>query len=390
MPFYHRVGDIPRVKHCTFYKKDGKSLYREELFSSKGFSGIYSNKYHVHLPTALRSMKELDLHKDVAWPEAPVLYFHCFTDDKQTPGNFMTSRNVFLENPHCIISTAHPSEDTDDFYRNAYAAEYVFIHHGTGTFYSEFGKIRFEEGDQFIIPRAVTYQLKFDNWKGNKIFVVESDTAFEIPSHYRNDYGQMEEHAPYAERDFKCPEFHKAVDETGDFRIIVKAGRRYFEHIAPHHPFDVVGWDGFLYPFAFNIKSFHPKVGRIHLPPPVHLVFNTQHFVVCNFNPRPFDWHPDAIPAPYFHSNIDSDEVLYYVEGDFMSRKGIKEGSITLHPGGMPHGPQPGKTEASIGKKRTDEYAIMVDTFLPLRPTTNLRDTVDEAYAQSWLNNSKK
>jgi len=385
MPFYHKLGDIPRVKHTAFLKPDGKSLYREELVSSKGFSGIYSNLYHIHLPTELKKSRPLPPRKNVDWPEAPVLWMHFFTDKMQSKGNFITARNVFLRNPHCIISTAHPGEDTDDFYRNAYGAEYVFIHHGSGTFLSEYGKIRFEPGDQFIIPRAVTHQFKFDTYGGNKMLIVESDTAFEIPNHYRTDYGQFAEHAPYAERDFKPPHEIEPQDEAGEFRVVLKAGDKYFEHIVPHHPFDVVGWDGYLFPFAFNIRSFHPKVGRIHLPPPVHLVFKTGHFIMCNFNPRPFDWYPNAIPAPYYHSNIDSDEVLYYVEGDFMSRKGVEEGSITLHPGGMPHGPQPGKTEESIGAKGTEEYAIMIDTYSPLRPTLNVRKTLDEGYAQSWL-----
>jgi len=385
MPFYHKVGEIPRVKHTTFYKKDGKSLYREELFSSKGFSGVYSNKYHIHLPTSVLSVKPLKLNGDVDWPEAPVLYFHCFTDKKTTPGNFITSRNVFLKNQHCTISTAHPSEDTGDFYRNAYGSELIFIHHGRGTFYSDFGKIPFVEGDQIVVPRAVTYRMEFDSFDNNKLMIIESDTAYEIPRQYCNDYGQLAEHAPYCERDFKVPEFHEANGDSGEFRVVVKAGDQYFEHIVPHHPFGVVGWDGYLYPFAFNIKDYHPKVGRIHLPPPVHLLFKTGHFIVCNFVPRPYDFHPQAIPAPYFHSNIDSDEILYYVEGDFMSRKGVKEGSITLHPGGMPHGPQPGKTEASIGAKGTDEYAVMIDTYAPLRPTLNVRETIDEDYARSWL-----
>jgi homogentisate 1,2-dioxygenase len=386
MPFYHKLGEIPRVKHTTFYKKDGKSLYREELFSSKGFSGVYSNKYHHHLPTAVKTVKELPGHKPVDWPDAPVLYLHFFTDQKKTPGNFIESRNVFLKNPHCSIATAHVSEDTDDFYRNALGAEFVFVHYGTGTFLSDFGKIPFGPGDQFIIPRAVTHQFKFDDYKANnKLVIVESDTAYEIPNHYKNAYGQMEEHAPYCERDFKVPEYMEPVDKNGNYRVILKAGERWFEHIVPHHPFGVVGWDGFLYPFAFNIKDYHPKVGRIHLPPPVHLAFRTQHFILCNFCPRLFDFHESAIPAPYFHSNIDSDEVLYYVEGDFMSRKGVTEGSITLHPGGMPHGPQPGKTEASIGAKATEEYALMIDTYAPLKATLNVRESMDKEYAKSWL-----
>ncbi len=385
MPFYHRLGELPKVKHTTFYKPDGKSLYREELFSSKGFSGIYSTKYRHHLPTKIKSSKELNLHKAVDWPEAKTLYYHCFTDKLDEGGNYITARNVFLENSHTILATAKVTEDTDDFYRNGFAAEYVLVHHGSGTFKSDFGNIPFVAGDQFIIPRAVTYQFKFNDFKNNKLFIVESDTAFEIPGKFRNEYGQLEEHAPYSERDFKVPGELDAKDESGDFRVILKTGRRYFEHIVPNHPFDVVGWDGYLYPYAFNIRDYHPKVGRIHLPPPVHIAWRTGNFVLCNFCPRPFDFHKDAIPAPYAHSNIDSDEVLYYVEGDFMSRKGVEEGSITLHPGGMPHAPQPGKTEASIGQKETNEYAVMVDTYTPLRPTKNLEKCIDPDYDKSWL-----
>lgn len=385
MPFYHKLGDIPRVKHTTFYKKDGESLYREELVSSKGFSGVYSNKYSYKMPTSILSNKEIKPAKDVSWPEAPLTYYHFVTDKLKTPGNFITSRNLFLDNGHCRIGTAHPTEDTDDFFRNGQAAEFVFIHRGSGVFKSDFGNIPFEPGDQFVIPRTVTHQFKFDDYKDNKIFYIESSTAFEIPNHYKNDYGQMEEHAPYCERDFKVPNELDPKDEKGEFRILVKDGNRFYEQIAPHHPFGVVGWDGYFYPFAINIKSYHPKVGRIHLPPPVHLLFRTGHFIICNFNPRPFDFHPEAIPAPYFHSNIDSDEVLYYVEGDFMSRKGVEVGSITLHPHGMAHGPQPGKTEASIGAKETKEYAIMVDTYEPLPVTKNVKDIRDPNYEQSWI-----
>jgi len=386
MPFYHKLGELPRVKHTTFYKPDGKSLYREELASSKGFSGVYSTKYRHYMPTSLISSKELDIHKDVRWPEAQRLWYHCFTDDKKTEGDFIRNRNVFLYNHNCEISTCHVTKDTDEFYRNSLAAEYAMVHRGTGTFTSEYGSIPFGPGDQFVIPRCTTYQFKFDDYRNdNKILFVESDTAYEIPKHYKNEYGQMEEHAPYCERDFRPPQTLDVHNEKGEFTLILKAGNRYFEHTLPHHPYDVIGWDGYLYPFAFNIRDYHPKVGRIHLPPPVHLLYNTQSFVICNFCPRLFDFHEDAIPAPYFHSNIDSDEVLYYFDGDFMSRAGVKEGSITLHPGGMPHGPQPGKTEASVGAKETNEYAVMIDTFAPLHPTTHFRDTMDKGYAQSWL-----
>ena len=385
MPFYHTLGELPKTKHTTFYKPDGKSLYREELFSSKGFSGIYSTKYRHRMPTQVAKSREIALHKDVSWPEAQVLYYHCYTDNLQAGGNFITGRHSFLENNQTIIGTARPTEDTDDFYRNAYAAEYIFVHHGQGVFKSDFGNIPFSDGDQIIVPRAVTYQLKFHDFDNVKVLFIESGTAYEIPGKFRNEYGQLEEHAPYSERDFRPPTELDARDERGEHRIILKAGNRYFEQVQPHHPFDVVGWDGFLYPYAFNIRDYHPKVGRIHLPPPVHIAWRTANFVLCNFCPRPFDFHKDAIPAPYVHSNIDSDEVLYYVEGDFMSRKGVKEGSITLHPGGMPHGPQPGKTEASIGAEATDEYAVMIDTYSPLRPTKNVAETMDPDYARSWL-----
>lgn len=385
--FYHKLGDIPRVKHTTFYQKDGTSLYREELFSSKGFSGVYSNKYHYNLPTSIKSARPIDLgKKQIDWPDAPVLYYHFFTDKKQTPNDFIRSRNVFLKNPHCSIATAHVDRPTDEFFRNAYGSEYIFVQSGSGVFLSEFGKIRFEPWDQILVPRAVTYQIVFDDWKGNnKLVFCESDTAYEIPRHYRNEYGQLEEDAPYCERDFKVPEYLEPSSASGDYHVIIKAGENYFEHVMPHHPFGVVGWDGFLYPVAFNIKSYHPKVGRIHLPPPVHLCFKTQHFILCNFVPRLYDFHDSAIPAPYFHSNIDSDEVLYYVDGDFMSRTGVVCGSITLHPGGMPHGPQPGRTEASIGKRETKEYALMIDTYAPLKPTRNVEETIDADYARSWL-----
>lgn len=386
MPFYHTLGDLPKLKHTTFYKSDGKSLYREELISSKGFSGIFANRYRHHMPTALVSNKELHLAPNIDWPEAEVLYYHFYTDKKKSKGNFITARNVFLRNDRCSIATCHVSEDTEDFFRNAYHNEYVFVHYGRGMFLSDFGNIPFEPGDQFIIPRTVTHQFKFDDYSANnKLVIVESVGPFDIPKHYRNEYGQLEEHAPYSERDFKIPRILDPRDEKGEFRVILKAGQRYFEHIMPHHPYDVVGWDGYFYPYAFNIKDYHPKVGRIHLPPPTHLCFITDQFVLCNFVPRPFDFHADAIPAPYVHSNVDSDEILYYVEGDFMSRTGVVEGSITLHPGGMPHGPQPGRTEASIGAKETKEYALMIDTYSPLLPTRNVRETLDKDYARSWL-----
>lgn len=378
------MGLVPRKKHTTLYKEDG-TLYKEQLVSTKGFSDIYHNKYHIHAPTQVSGIKELSNIDDAKWENPPLQHFHFRTDAIEKSGDFFTSRVPFLENSNTRLYTGKPDKNPDYFYKNGFSHEYIFIHHGSGEFLCDLGKIRFEPGDQFIVPMATIYQMHFDKLEGNKILVVESDAPFEIPKHYRNQYGQFEEHAPYEERDFKLPEYMEPKDEKGDFKVLIKKGNRLFEYTHPTHPFDVVGWDGYLYPFAFNIKDYNPKVGRIHLPPPIHLLYNTQNFVLCNFNPRPFDWHQNAIPAPYYHANVDSAEVLYYVEGDFMSRKGVGEGSITLHPLGIPHGPQPGKTEASIGKPGTDEYAIMLDTYGPLYPTKYVQKAQDENYPYSWL-----
>jgi homogentisate 1,2-dioxygenase len=385
MPFYVKVGKVPPKRHITFYKDDGKSLYREELFSTLGFSGIYSNKYHIYMPTQVKKIGEVPQNNSNEWPDAPLQYYHFFTEKKKTGGDILSSRNEFLKNDNCVISTANVSEDSDFFFRNSYAHELIFVHHGNGEFLSEYGRLPFEEWDYIVVPKGTTYQIKFDSYDDNKLMIIESSTPFDIPRHFRNEYGQITEDAPYYERDFKVPQFAEPVDNQGDFELILKLRERYFKYLLPNHPFDVVGWDGFLYPYTFNLKDYAPKVGKIHLPPPVHLMFTTKHFVVCNFVPRLFDFHPQSIPAPYYHSNVDSDEVLYYVHGDFMSRKGIQEGSITLHPMGIPHGPQPGKTEASIGVKETDEYAVMIDTFQPLRVTKNVKDTMVEDYSQSWL-----
>ena len=385
MPFYHKLGKLPRKPHTVFYKEDGKKLYREELFSTRGFSGIFTNKYHIHMPTRVKNAKHLDLKEAPVWEEAPLLYYHFFTDKKKTAGNFITARNLFLRNNHTKVATAHPNENTEDFYRNAFATEYIFIHHGTGKLLSEYGQLDFVDGDQILVPRGTTFQMVFDKLDGNKLLIVESDTPFELPDHYKNEHGQLLEGAPLCERDIKLPEYLEPIDKEGEFRLIMKAWDKAFEYVLPHHPFDVVGWDGYNYPHSFNIKDYAPKVGRYHLPPPAHLLYHTKNFVLCNFCPRPYDFDEAAIPAPYFHSNIDSDEIIYYADGDFMSRKGVEEGSITLHPGGMPHGPQPGKTEASIGKKGTNEYAVMVDTYTPLFVTTSVKDTIDPNYANSWL-----
>lgn len=385
MPFYHKLGEIPRVKHTTFYQQDGKKLYREELVSSKGFSGIYSTVYHHHLPSASTGMTEVSSEIDDLWADAPVEHVHCDTDKLKRGGDFISAREAYLGNRFSQISIAHVTQDSDVFFRNGRASEYLFIHRGSGVLTSQYGRNPFGPGDQIVVPKGTTYHIQFADLKDNKLLIVESDTAFDIPGHFRNEYGQLTEDAPYCERDFKAPEALEPQTRKGEFKIITKMDQRFFEMIMSHHPFDVVGWDGYLYPFTFNIRDYHPKVGRIHLPPPVHLAYKTESLVICNFVPRPYDFHEAAIPAPYYHNNVDSDEVLYYLDGDFMSRKGVVEGSLTLHPGGIPHGPQPGRTEASVGAPGTDEYAVMIDTFHPLKLTNRVRDSRYEDYPKSWL-----
>jgi len=288
-------------------------------------------------------------------------------------------------NNDVAMYSATVTEDTDLFYRNAHADEVIFVHEGEGKLYSEYGTLDIKKWDYIVVPRGTTYQIKFNDYKKVKLFIIESFSAIDIPKHFRSEYGQLLEHAPYSERDFNTPELQDAVVEKGPFDLIVKFKDRFQKIELEWHPFDLIGWDGFLYPYTFNIQDYAPIVGKIHLPPPVHLVFTANNFVICNFVPRLFDFHPESIPAPYYHSNIDSDEVLYYVDGDFMSRTGIGPGYITLHPMGIPHGPQPGKTEASVGKKEVYEYAVMIDTFAPLKLTEHVKNSMDNNYSQSWL-----
>ncbi len=383
MPFYHQLGSMPQKKHVTFRKSDG-SLYWEELFSTKGFSGIYSTLYHLHQPPAVESARELDMRLIEPWPEAPRVPVHFFTEKAPKGGDILNARQYTLYNSDCALATASFSNLDETFYRNAKADEILFVHHGSGELHTPYGVIPFSDWDYLVIPRGVIYRLE-NLSEDNQFLIVECYTPVETPKRYRNEFGQLLEDAPFSERDFRRPQWREPIDQTASQKLWLKSGERVFEYILKNHPFDVVGWDGYLYPYAFNIKNFQPIVGQIHLPPPIHQVFQTSGLVVCNFVPRLFDFHPDSVPAPYYHQNIDSDEVLYYVDGDFMSRKGIESGSITLHPGDVPHGPQPGKTEASIGVKDCYEYAVMVDTFKPLHSTRLVEKIWDENYIRSWL-----
>ena len=299
--------------------------------------------------------------------------------------DFLDSRKPVLVNNDCHIVLASPRKSMENyFYKNADADEMIFIHEGTGKLLTQYGEIEFGYGDYLIIPRGSIYQIKFDT-EDNRLFIVESFSPIRYPRNYLTKAGQLMEHSPFCERDIRTPKNLTTIDEKGDFLIMnKKKGMMYPIHYA-YHPFDVVGWDGCCYPYAFSIHNFEPITGRVHLPPPIHQNFEANNFVVCSFVPRMYDYHPLSIPAPYNHSNIDSDEVLYYVAGDFMSRKSVTRGMISLHPAGIPHGPHPGTVEKSIGKSKTEELAVMVDTFHPLSLTQYAIDTENPDYQYSWM-----
>jgi homogentisate 1,2-dioxygenase len=388
MPFYHKLGEIPPKRHTQFRKPNGE-LYSEQLFGTIGFDGMYSNSYHVHRPTQVKEIrKQYSVAPKIA--KANNMKSYRFRGFQVTPeDDYLESRKAVLTNSDCTIILAAPRKSQDDyFYKNTDADELIFVHRGTGTLRTHLGNIDFKYGDYLLIPRGVIYKMKFND-EDNRLFIVESRRPIYTPKRYRNWFGQLLEHSPYCERDLRKPETIETHDEKGDFLIKVKKKDEIFDMVYATHPFDVVGYDGYNYPYAFSIHDFEPITGRIHQPPPVHQTFETDAFVVCSFVPRKYDYHPLSIPAPYNHSNIDSDEVLYYVDGDFMSRNDVDAGHISLHPAGIPHGPHPGATERSIGKTDTDELAVMVDTFKPLMVTEEAMKIADDSYYQSWLEENK-
>lgn len=384
MPIYHKLGNIPPKRHTIFNKPNG-DLYYEQLFGTIGFDGMASLSYHHHRPTMIIEIGEtIDVKPKIAVAEN-IHSRKLISFDVAPNSDYLQSRTALLVNSDVIISVAAPSTSlTSYFYKNADADEVLFIHKGSGTLRTMFGNISFEYGDYLIIPRGIIYQINFDSSE-NKLLITESYSPIYTPKRYRNWFGQLSEHAPYCERDYKLPENLETHDEMGHFTIKIKKQGKLHEVVYGSHPFDVVGWDGYNYPYGFSIHNFEPITGRVHQPPPVHQTFESKGFVICSFVPRLYDYHPKAIPAPYNHSNIDSDEVLYYVDGDFMSRTGIEQGHISLHPSGIPHGPHPGMYEKSIGKKETLELAVMIDTFKPLEITEEAIKIEDKKYYKSWL-----
>ncbi|MGC8856285.1 MAG: homogentisate 1,2-dioxygenase [Anaerolineae bacterium] len=385
MPFYHKLGEIPHKRHTQFRKPDG-GLYREELMGLEGFSSLQSILYHHFLPPRVKEINDLGPARPEFVDFGPIRHRAFRTAQISPKGDPLQARLPLLGNHDVILSVSVARESMDYYYRNAQAYEVWWVHEGSGIFKSQFGNLTFRKGDYIVIPFGTTWQMLLN--EPARFFTIEAPSQIEPPRRYRNAYGQLLEHAPYCERDIRIPEDLETHTERGEFEVRIKVRDRLTRHILDHHPFDVVGWDGYLYPWIFNIEDFEPITGRIHQPPPVHQTFEGHNFVVCSFVPRLFDYHPEAIPAPYNHSNVNSDEVLYYAEGNFMSRKGIDRGDISLHPYGLPHGPQPGMTEASIGKKETQELAVMVDTFYPLNLTREALEYEKPEYQSTWLEGS--
>lgn len=385
MPFYHRLGEIPHKRHTQFRKPDG-SLYSEQVMGTKGFSGNEAILYHHYPPTAIQYVEDLG-PAEIAFEEPGALRHRHFKTAQVAPGgDALSGRRYLLANQDVRIAVCKPTEEQTYYYRNGEGDELLFVHEGEGVLETIFGNLPYRRGDYLYLPIGCTWRLHTGG-APTRLLVIETTGEITTPRRYRNEHGQLLEHAPYCERDFRVPLELTPHDERGEFEVRVRARGRLTRHILDHHPIDVVGWDGYLYPFAFNIEDFEPITGRIHQPPPVHQTFQGPNFVLCSFVPRLFDYHPLAIPAPYNHSNVESDEVLYYVEGNFMSRRGIEEASITLHPAGLPHGPHPGTVEASIGKEKTEELAVMIDTFRPLYVAQEALAVEDPRYPYSWTHN---
>ena len=384
MPRYHKLGKTPHKRHTTFKKADGGYHY-EELFGTIGFDGMSSLLYHIHRPTQVKEIRgSYSVEPEIAVEKNMKAYL---LDAFKAPKieDLLESRlSILINNDLNIMLSAPTNKNQNYFYKNTDGDEIIFIHKGTGKLRTFIGNIKFKEGDYLVIPRGIIYKIDFDT-NDNRHFIVESYNPVYTPKRYRNHFGQLLEHSPYCERDLRFPDELETHDEEGEFIMKIKKEHLIHDYIYSYHPFDVVGCDGYNFPYAFSIHDFEPITGRVHQPPPVHQTFETSRFVLCSFCPRMYDYHPEAIPAPYSHSNIDSDEVLYYVDGDFMSRNHVEKGYVSLHPAGIPHGPHPGAMERSIGQKETQELAVMVDTFRPLKLTQAAINLDDGKYYKSWI-----
>jgi homogentisate 1,2-dioxygenase len=385
MPIYHTMGRIPKKRHIAFRRPDG-GLYAEELMGHEGFTGTSSLLYRVAPPTTVVRASRIREERLVADPDTSLRHRHFRTARIAAGGSPTVDRVPLLFNADIAMWYVAPDRDDAHFWRNSQGDEVVYVAEGQGVLESPFGELPVRPGDYVVIHRNITHRWRLDHAAGPvKLLVMESRGHVRWPRRYRNDFGQLLEGAPYSERDIRRPAELVTHEERGEFPIWVKQYDAINELVLDHHPFDVVGWDGYFYPWAFSIHDFEPIVGRIHQPPPVHQTFQGDGFVICSFCPRPYDFDPDAVPAPYNHSNVDSDEVLFYASSEFMSRKGIEYGSITHHPDGLPHGPHPGRAEASIGAKYTNELAVMMDSFRPLQVARAALAVEDPDYHRSWV-----
>ena len=379
---YHRLGTIPPKRHVTLKHPDGR-LHYEELIGNRGFSGPASLLYHLHLPTAILSSELVKSVKPEPEPNRDLRNRHFDTGKVVTGPSLTLDRVPLLFNSDVTLSLARPAATDKAFARNGQADEMLYVAEGGGTLESAFGDLPYGPGDYVVVPRGIVHRFALGPGP-HRYLVFESRDYVRAPRRYRGDHGQLLEGAPYSERDFRVPENLRTHDEKGAFQVLVRSHEAITRITLAHHPFDLVGWDGHYYPYAFSIHDFEPRVGRTHLPPPVHQTFEANGIVICSFCPRPYDFDKDAIPAPYAHTNAMSDEVIFYASSEFMSRKGVSFGSITLHPDGLPHGPQPGRTEASVGAKWADELAVMLDTFQPLQVAKGFLGAEDPDYWKSW------
>jgi homogentisate 1,2-dioxygenase len=382
MPSYVRAGSVPHKRHIQFRRPDG-GLYAEELFSTKGFESMYSLLYHLRPPTATLEVRAWDRPSVRLLANDPLRNRHFKTAGIERSGEAIDARVPLLGNHDMLISVAKVTAPSEQFYRNVGGDELLFIHHGAGTLQTHLGDLAYRENDYLVVPTGTTYRVLPSS--PTTMLVHESRGMVTIPRRYRNEFGQLEEQAPYYERDFRVPVLHDPIAEQGEYEVRVTNAHRTAIYVVQNHPCDVIGWDGYCYPYAFNLEEFAPITGKLHQPPPAHATFEAPGAAFCAFVPRLFDYHPLAIPVPYNHSSVDCDEVIYYVSGNFMSRRGVEEGSITLHAAGAPHGPQPGAVEESLGKKSTDEIAVMVDTFAPLQIAETALACEDDQYYRSWI-----
>ena len=383
---YVTLGEVPPKRHAQVWRGENSSrrLLVEEVLGYEGFSGNESILYHLHSPCRLdRVGGFVPFTRDEWVPDAHV---HRLADTGpiEPGGDPLTGRRLLMYNGDLEVSVCKPTETMDGFFRNGEGDEVVYVHRGTGVVRTVFGALPYRERDYVVIPRGTTHRWEPDADAEQQWVCFHTPGEIETPNRYRNRYGQLLEHAPFSQRDFHAPAELETIDDGGEHVIALRVRDGMQTLVLDRHPFDVVGWDGYVYPYTFNADDFEPRAGRFHLPPPAHQTFQGSGFVICTFAPRMLDWDETAVPLPYHHSNIQSEEVMFYADGDYAARKGVDVGCITLHPSGLPHGPQPGTVERALGAHRTDELAVMWDTFRPLRLTSVWRDVDDPSYALSW------